>query len=129
MSLRVCWNQKSFIGRDISSTPLSFAKNNEKVNVSRAKRIPTKSYQNLASHTEDWLHKSIVDFKPRRILNEELDLLYDVYENQVTIALIERCLIYLNSRIQEVHDISNFLTEYNKNYYQTETTLMDGTKK
>jgi hypothetical protein len=86
----------------------------EKVNVSRAKRIPTKSYQNLASHTEDWLHKSIVDFKPRRILNEELDLLYDVYENQVTIALIERCLIYLNSRIQEVHDISNFLTEYNK---------------
>lgn len=86
----------------------------EKVNVSRAKRIPAKSYQNLASHTEDWLHKSIVDFKPRRILNEELDLLYDVYENQVTIALIERCLIYLNSRIQEVHDISNFLTEYNK---------------
>ncbi len=86
----------------------------EKVNVSRAKRIPAKSYQNLASHTEDWLHKSIVDFKPRRILNEELDLLYDVYENQITIALIERCLIYLNSRIHEVHDISNFLDEYYK---------------
>lgn len=86
----------------------------EKVNVSRAKRIPAKSYQNLASHTEDWLHKSIVDFKPRRILNEELDLQYDVYENQVTIALIERCLIYLNSRIHEVHDISNFLDEYYK---------------
>ena len=86
----------------------------EKVNVSRAKRIPAKSYQNLASHTEDWLHKSIVDFKPRRILNEELDLLYDVYENQVTIALIERCLIYLNSRIHEVHDIGNFLDEYYK---------------
>ncbi len=86
----------------------------EKVNVSRAKRIPAKSYQNLASHTEDWLHKSIVDFKPRRILNEELDLQYDVYENQVTIALIERCLIYLNSRIHEVHDISNFLDDYYK---------------
>lgn len=86
----------------------------EKVNVSRAKRIPAKSYQNLASHTEDWLHKSIVDFKPRRILNEELDLQYDVYENQVTIALIERCLIYLNSRIYEVRDISNFLDDYYK---------------
>ena len=86
----------------------------EKVNVSRAKRIPAKSYQNLASHTEDWLHKSIVDFKPRRILNEELDLQYDVYENQVTIALIERCLIYLNSRIHEVRDISNFLDDYYK---------------
>lgn len=86
----------------------------EKVNVSRAKRIPAKSYQNLASHTEDWLHKSIVDFKPRRILNEELDLQYDVYENQVTIALIERCLIYLNSRFHEVLDISKFLDEYDK---------------
>ena len=86
----------------------------EKVNVSRAKRIPAKSYQNLASHTEDWLHKSIVNFKPHRILNEELDLLYDVYENQVTIALIERCLLYLNSRIKEVHDITEFLKDYSK---------------
>lgn len=86
----------------------------EKVNVSRAKRIPAKSYQNLASHTEDWLHKSIVNFKPHRILNEELDLLYDVYENQVTVALIERCLLYLNSRIKEVHDITEFLKDYSK---------------
>lgn len=86
----------------------------EKVNVSRAKRIPAKSYQNLASHTEDWLHKSIVNFKPRRILNEELDLNFDVYENQITIALIERCLVYLGSRIQEVHDISDFLDDYKK---------------
>ena len=86
----------------------------EKVNVSRAKRIPAKSYQNLASHTEDWLHKSIVNFKPHRILTEELDLLYDVYENQVTIALIERCLLYLNSRIKEVHDITEFLKDYSK---------------
>ena len=86
----------------------------EKVNVSRAKRIPAKSYQNLASHTEDWLHKSIVNFKPHRILNEELDLLYDVYENQITIALIERCLLYLNSRIKEVHDITAFLKDYSK---------------
>ena len=86
----------------------------EKVNVSRAKRIPAKSYQNLASHTEDWLHKSIVNFKPHRILNEELDLLYDVYENQVTVALVERCLLYLNGRIKEVRDITEFLRDYSK---------------
>ena len=86
----------------------------EKVNVSRAKRIPTKSYQNLASHTEDWLHKSIVNFKPRRILNEELDLLFDVYENQATVAFIERCLLYLSGRIKEVHDISDFIVEYER---------------
>ena len=86
----------------------------EKVNVSRAKRIPAKSYQNLASHTEDWLHKSIVDFKPRRILNEELDLFYDVYENQITVALVRRCISYINSRIKEVRDLKDFLVEYEK---------------
>lgn len=86
----------------------------EKVHVSRAKRIPSKSYQHLASHTEDWVHKSIVNFTPSRILNEELELNYDIYENQLTIAFIERCLVYLNSRLKEVQDIKSFLTEYEK---------------
>lgn len=80
----------------------------EKVNVSRAKRIPSKSYQYLASHTEDWIHKSIVNFKPSRILHEELELNYDVYENQLTIAFLERCLVYLNSRLKEIQDIKSF---------------------
>ncbi len=84
----------------------------EKVHVSRAKRIPSKSYQYLASHTEDWTHKSIVSFKPSRILNEELELNFNIYENQITIAFIERCLVYLNSRLKEIQDIKSFLAEY-----------------
>jgi hypothetical protein len=84
----------------------------EKVNVSRAKRIPSKSYQYLASHTEDWIHKSIVSFKPSRILNEELELNFDIYENQLTIAFLERCLVYLNSRLKEVQDIKSFHLMY-----------------
>ena len=86
----------------------------EKVHVSRAKRIPSKSYQYLASHTEDWIHKSIVSFKPIRILNEELDLNYDIYENHLIIAFLERCLVYLNSRLKEIQDIKTFLQEYKK---------------
>jgi hypothetical protein len=86
----------------------------EKVHVSRAKRIPTKSYQYLASHTEDWLHKSIVNFKPSRILHEELNLNFDIYENQFTVSFIEKCLIYLNARIKEVQDIKIFLSDYEK---------------
>lgn len=80
----------------------------EKVHVSKAKRIPSKSYQYLASHTEDWVHKSIVSFKPSRILHEELDLNFDIYENQLTIALIEKCLVYLKTRLKEIQDISIF---------------------
>lgn len=80
----------------------------EKVHVSKAKRIPSKSYQYLASHTEDWVHKSIVSFKPSRILHEELDLDYDIYENRLTIAFINRCLAYFRRRLKEVRDISIF---------------------
>lgn len=86
----------------------------EKVNVSRAKRISSKSYQYLASHTEDWIHKSIISFKPSRILNEELELNFNIYENQLTVILIERCLVYLNSRLKEIQDIKTFLEEYQK---------------
>lgn len=84
----------------------------EKVNASRAKRIPSKSYQYLAAHTEDWEQKSIVSFKPNRVLNEELDLNFNIYENQLFLALIERCLKYLNGRLKEVKDISLFIEKY-----------------
>lgn len=86
----------------------------EKVHVSKAKRIPSKSYQYLASHTEDWVHKSIVSFKPSRILHEELDLNFDVYENQLCVTFVQRCLVYLNSRLKEIQDIKSFLNEYEK---------------
>ncbi len=84
----------------------------EKVHVSKANRSPTKSYQYLASHTEDWAEKSIVRFKPYRILNEELQHNFDVYENQLTIAFVERCLLYLNSRLKEARDLGEFLRLY-----------------
>jgi len=86
----------------------------EKVHVSKAKRIPSKSYQYLASHTEDWVHKSIVSFKPSRILHEELDLNFDIYENQLCVTLVQRCLVYLNSRLKEIQDIKSFLDNYEK---------------
>ena len=86
----------------------------EKVHVSKAKRIPSKSYQYLASHTEDWVHKSIVSFKPSRILHEELDLNFDIYENELCMTLVQRCLVYLNSRLKEIQDIKSFLNEYEK---------------
>lgn len=83
-----------------------------KVHVSRAKRVPTKSYEYLASHTEDWAQKSIVKFKPTRVLNEDLQLNYFVYENILAVNLVERSLTYLRSRLKEVHDIKAFLSDY-----------------
>ncbi|MCI6794037.1 MAG: DUF2357 domain-containing protein [Mollicutes bacterium] len=84
----------------------------EKVNVARAKRLPNKSYQHLASHTEDWQQKSIIQFKPSRVLNEELDVNYNVYENQLTLALINRCLKYLDGRLRGLKDLKKVLSKY-----------------
>jgi hypothetical protein len=60
----------------------------EKVPTSRAKRIPSKSYQYLASHTEDWNARSIVQFRPSKVLHEELDINFNVYENQLFAAFV-----------------------------------------
>ena len=62
----------------------------DKVNVARAKRIPPKGLQYLSSHSEDWLHRSISEFQPRRIKHEELDEYFDVFENQILFAFVER---------------------------------------
>lgn len=86
----------------------------EKVNVSKAKRIPAKTYQYLASHTEDWEQKSILNFKPSRVLTEELDQNFNVYENQLFYALVERCLKYLKGRLKEVNAVMAFVDEYEK---------------
>lgn len=86
----------------------------EKVPTSRAKRIPSKSYQYLACHTEDWNSRSIVHFKPSKVLNEELDVNYNVYENQLFAAFIQRTLVYLSGRIKETADLQEFLAVYQK---------------
>ena len=85
----------------------------EKVPTSRAKRIPSKSYQYLASHTEDWNARSIVQFRPSKVLHEELDINFNVYENQLFAAFIQRVLVYLAGRIKETADLQEFLKAYN----------------
>lgn len=84
----------------------------EKVNVSKAKRITPRSYQYLGAHTEDWLQYSIVTFRPERILTEELSQDYDVYENRLLVAFIQRTLAYLRGRLKAVSDAKDFIKEY-----------------
>ena len=83
----------------------------EKVNISRAKRVSNKSYQYLASHTEDWLQKSVVSFKPSRILNEELYEYYDIYENQIFASFLTRALRYLSARLNQLDHITDLLDD------------------
>lgn len=84
----------------------------EKVPVSRAKRISNKSNQYLAAHTEDWLHKGLVSFRPSRILTEEIVSDENVFENQLLIALVTKAARYLERKLRYTRDISDFLNKY-----------------
>ena len=86
----------------------------EKVPISRAKRISNRSNQYLAAHTEDWLHKGLVSFKPSRILTEEIISDENVYENQLLIALVTRAAHHLERKLRYTRDITEFLIEYSK---------------
>ena len=92
-----------------------------KVNASRAKRITTKSYDYLSGHTEDWIEKSITNFKPLRILSEELTQNYNVYENQLAVYVVDKCIAYLTRRLQEVKDSESFINAYEKNLELSKT--------
>ena len=86
----------------------------EKVPVSKAKRISNRSNQYLAAHTEDWLHKGLVSFRPSRILTEEIISDVNVFENQLLIALVTRASNHLERKLRHTRDISEFLSEYSK---------------
>lgn len=84
----------------------------EKVSVSKAKRITPRSYQHLGAHTEDWQQYSIVSFRPERVLTEELSQNYDIYENRLLVAFVQRTLAYLRGRLKSVKDAKEFIKEY-----------------
>ena len=86
----------------------------EKVPISKAKRISNRSNQYLAAHTEDWLHKGLVSFRPSRILTEEIISDENVFENQLLIALVTRSAHHLERKLRYTRDISDFLIEYSK---------------
>lgn len=101
-------HQKAHL-RAIVSYPHSLLdKNTMKVNIGRAKRISTRSYQHLAHHSEDWEKMSILSPKPKKILHEELTIDLAVYENVLLKAFLHEAIKHLNKRIKETADITKF---------------------
>ena len=49
----------------------------ERLPISQARRIPTKAYSHLATHTEDWEYPKLSSVIPRRILSTFPTDLYD----------------------------------------------------
>lgn len=100
--------EKSHLRGIVANPHTLLDKNTMKVNIGRAKRISTRSYQYLAHHSEDWEKMSLLSPKPRKILHEELIIDYTVYENVLFKVFIHEAIKHLNKRIKETADISKF---------------------
>lgn len=94
----------------------------EKLPVGRAKRIPPRSLEYLASHSEDWKRKTVNGIEPTHVIAEIVEDQLNIYENRVAAELVDRIAIYLNQRVSELEKIkallddrSNFQSAFSQN--------------
>lgn len=77
----------------------------DRVIVARARRIARDAPARLASHTEDWEHRTMAGIQPRRILADVREERWDLYENRVAVRLVDDLVAWLRRRIAEVRRI------------------------
>ena len=94
----------------------------EKLPVGRAKRIPPRSLEYLASHSEDWKRKTVHGIEPTHVIAEVIEDQLNIYENRVAAELVDRISAYLNQRVSELEKIkallddrSNFQSAFSQN--------------
>ena len=85
----------------------------EKVHVSRAIRIPKQATEYLLSHTEDWEKRTIQTIQPHNVLSELVIDDYNIYENKVSVRLVDHLRSYLFNRILEVKKLYEMIYETN----------------
>ncbi len=87
--------------------------------VSKARKLDRNIYTRLATHTEDWLHRKITGVQPRRILAQIREEQWDLYENRISVRLVDHLTQWLRQRIRKVKrvrdDIFARIEDYNIN--------------
>ena len=83
----------------------------ERLPVSRAQRISPHATEFLAAHTEDWERRTFRSIVPKQVLCMVREELWDIYENKVTVRLIDNLLEYIRRRIQQVQTLKRQLDE------------------
>jgi hypothetical protein len=77
----------------------------ERLPVSRARRISQRAPEYLASHSEDWRRRKLTSVVPKRILASVPEELYDFYENRMAVRLVDRLERYLRERIADLRHL------------------------
>jgi len=73
--------------------------------VSRARQIPVRAMNYLAAHTEDWEARTLRGVRPRRVITNVRDDLYDIYENRVAVRLVDHLTHYVRRRLARIKEL------------------------
>ncbi len=81
----------------------------ERLPVSRARRIPVRAVADLLSHPGDWEHRTIRSIQPARVLARQIEDEWNLYENRVAVRLVDHLLAYLAKRLEELRRIAGVI--------------------
>ncbi len=81
----------------------------ERLPVSRARRVPVRAVAELVSHPGDWEHRTLRSIQPSRVLARQIEDEWNLYENRVAVRLVDHLLAYLAKRLEELGKIKEIL--------------------
>lgn len=83
----------------------------ERLDVSRCKRPATRAMVLLATRSDDWAGRSLLEVQPKRVLSVVREEVFDTYENRLAVALVDRLDAVLASRLRAVWRVVALLTQ------------------
>lgn len=83
----------------------------ERLSVERSRRLSSRALPYLAAHTEDWLHPTFQGVRPRNVLSMVRDENLNLYENRVSVKLVDHLFRYLSDRIDSIQFMTSALME------------------
>lgn len=83
----------------------------ERLDVARCKRPATRAMLVLATRSDDWAGRSLLEIQPKRVLGVVREEVFDTYENRLTVALVDRLDAVLASRLRAVRRVVALLTQ------------------
>jgi hypothetical protein len=83
----------------------------ERLDVARCKRPATRAMLVLATRSDDWAGRSLLEVQPKRVLAVVREEVFDTYENRLVVALVDRLDAVLASRLRAVRRVVVLLTQ------------------
>ncbi|RKH44288.1 hypothetical protein [Corallococcus sicarius] len=83
----------------------------ERLAVSRARRVSSRATATLVSHPGDWEHRTLRGIQPARILATQIEDDWNLYENRVAVCLVDHLLAWVGQRREELSRIKSMAEE------------------